>query len=44
VAKGEITLPELRELDLRDAVAAHEAIQSGHTRGKIVLAVADLEG
>lgn len=44
VAKGEVALPELRELDLRDAAAAHEAIQSGHTRGKIVLAVADLEG
>lgn len=43
VAKGAVTLPQLRELDLRDAAAAHEAIQSGHTRGKIVLAVADLE-
>ncbi|WP_203048569.1 NADP-dependent oxidoreductase [Pimelobacter simplex] len=42
VVAGEVTLPEIRELDLRDAAAAHEAIQTGHTRGKIVLKVADL--
>lgn len=42
VVSGEVLLPEIRELDLREAPAAHEAIQTGHTRGKIVLKVADL--
>ncbi|GAA4093773.1 NADP-dependent oxidoreductase [Nocardioides kongjuensis] len=42
VVSGEVRLPEIRELDLREAAAAHEAIQTGHTRGKIVLKVADL--
>lgn len=39
---GDVRLPEIREYDVRDAGAAHEAIQTGHTRGKIVLKVADL--
>ncbi|WP_205013767.1 NADP-dependent oxidoreductase [Nocardioides albidus] len=42
VVDGGVQLPEIREFDLRDAPAAHEAIQTGHTRGKIVLKVADL--
>jgi NADPH:quinone reductase len=44
VVKGDLKLPHLRELDLRDAAEAHRSIQTGHTRGKIVLKVADLEG
>ncbi len=38
---GRISLPPLHEYALRDVARAHEAIQSGHTRGKIVLKVAD---
>lgn len=39
---GHVTLPPLREYPLRDAAAAHRDIQTGHTRGKIVLEVAEL--
>jgi NADPH2:quinone reductase len=39
---GHLRLPPLREYPLRDAPAAHRDIQTGHTRGKIVLKVADL--
>ena len=42
LVEGHITLPPLHEYALRDVARAHEAIQSGHTRGKIVLKVADL--
>jgi len=42
VLSGEVRLPEIRTFDLRDAAAAHAAIQTGHTRGKIVLRVAEL--
>ena len=42
VAKGDVALPALHELDLRDAGEAHRLIQTGHTRGKIVLKVAEL--
>jgi NADPH2:quinone reductase len=44
LVEGHVKLPHLREFDLRDAAAAHREIQTGHTRGKIVLRVADLEG
>lgn len=40
---GHVKLPPLREYALRDAADAHRSIQGGHTRGKIVLRVADLE-
>ena len=39
---GHLKLPPLREYPLRDAAEAHRSIQSGHTRGKIILEVADL--
>lgn len=39
---GQIQLPPLTEYALRDAAEAHRQIESGHTRGKIVLKVADL--
>lgn len=39
---GHVKLPPLREYPLREAAAAHRDIESGHTRGKIVLKVADL--
>jgi NADPH2:quinone reductase len=42
LVEGHITLPPLHEYALRDVARAHEAIQSGHTRGKIVLKIADL--
>jgi len=42
LVEGHITLPPLHEYALRDVARAHEAIQSGHTRGKIVLKVAEL--
>jgi NADPH:quinone reductase len=42
LVEGHITLPPLHEYALRDVARAHEAIQGGHTRGKIVLKVADL--
>lgn len=40
---GEIQLPPLREFPLRDAAQAHEIIQLGHNRGKIVLKVAEID-
>jgi len=42
LAAGHLKLPPLTEYALRDAAEAHRQIQSGHTRGKIVLKVADL--
>jgi len=42
LVEGHIRLPPLREYPLREAAAAHRDIQGGHTRGKIVLKVADL--
>lgn len=38
---GDIRVFIDRVFDLEDAAAAHEAIESGHTRGKLVLRVAD---
>jgi NADPH2:quinone reductase len=42
LVEGHIALPPLHEYALRDVGRAHAAIQGGHTRGKIVLKVADL--
>lgn len=42
LANGDIVLPPLRTLDLREAGEAHRIIQEGHNRGKMVLKVADL--
>lgn len=39
---GAVKLPPLTEYALQDAAEAHRQIQGGHTRGKIVLKVADL--
>jgi NADPH2:quinone reductase len=39
---GAITLPPITEYALQDAAQAHRQIQSGHTRGKIVLKIADI--
>jgi len=38
---GDVRVFVDRVFDLEDAAAAHEAIESGHTRGKLVLKVAD---
>ena len=38
---GDLRVAVDRVFDLEDAVAAHEAIESGHTRGKLVLRVSD---
>jgi NADPH:quinone reductase len=42
LVSGDVKLPPLREFALRDAAAAHRLVQEGHTRGKVVLKVADL--
>lgn len=39
---GAVKLPPVTEYALQDAAEAHRKIQGGHTRGKIVLKVADL--
>lgn len=39
---GDIVLPPLRELPLREVAEVHRIIQEGHNRGKMVLKVADL--
>ena len=41
--RGAISLPPIKEYDLRDVVAAHEVLQRGHNRGKLVLCVADID-
>jgi NADPH:quinone reductase-like Zn-dependent oxidoreductase len=38
---GDVRVFVDRVFDLEDAAAAHEAIESGHTRGKLVLKVGD---
>ena len=38
---GDIRVSVDRVFDLEDAAEAHEAIESGHTRGKLVLKVAE---
>ncbi len=42
LASGEITMPPIREYPLSAVADAHAALESGHTRGKVVLKVADL--
>lgn len=39
---GDIQLPPLREFPLQQVAEAHQILESGHNRGKIVLKVADL--
>ena len=41
IASGDIRVHVDRVFDLADAAAAHTALESGHTRGKIVLRVGD---
>lgn len=41
LATGDVKVHVDQVFDLADAAAAHRAIESGHTRGKIVLKVAD---
>jgi NADPH:quinone reductase-like Zn-dependent oxidoreductase len=38
---GDVRVFVDRVFDLEDAALAHEAIESGHTRGKLVLKVAE---
>jgi NADPH:quinone reductase-like Zn-dependent oxidoreductase len=38
---GDVRVHIERMFDLEEAALAHEAIESGHTRGKIVLKVAE---
>lgn len=42
LAEGHVKLPPIKEYALRDAAEAHRQIECGHTRGKLVLKVADL--
>lgn len=42
LAEGHVKLPPIKEYALRDAAEAHRQIEGGHTRGKLVLKVADL--
>ncbi len=42
IASGEITMPPIREYPLSAVADAHAALETGHTRGKVVLKVADL--
>ncbi|WP_213004056.1 NADP-dependent oxidoreductase [Parahaliea maris] len=39
VVSGEVRMPPIREYALKDVAAAHEILQSGHNRGKMVLKV-----
>ena len=42
LAEGHVKLPPIKEYALRDAAEAHRQIEGVHTRGKLVLKVADL--
>ena len=42
LASGEITMPPIQEYPLSAVADAHAALETGHTRGKVVLKVADL--
>jgi NADPH2:quinone reductase len=39
---GSVHVPPINELPLEDAIRAHQMIETGHVRGKLVLKVADL--
>lgn len=39
---GSVTLPPVKVYALQDAAEAHRQVESGHTRGKLVLKVAEL--
>jgi NADPH:quinone reductase-like Zn-dependent oxidoreductase len=41
IEQGKVSSPEIMEMRLEDAAIAHEQIRTGHTKGKIVLKVAD---
>ncbi len=43
LVSGDVRLPPLRTFQLRDVADAHRILQEGHTRGKIVLEVANIE-
>lgn len=43
LVSGDVRLPPLRTFQLREVADAHRILQQGHTRGKIVLEVADIE-
>ena len=43
LVSGDVRLPPLRTFQLRDVADAHRILQQGHTRGKIVLEVANIE-
>jgi NADPH2:quinone reductase len=38
-AAGKIRIPQLQILPLEEASQAHQMLEAGHTRGKIVLAI-----
>ena len=42
LASGEITIPPIQEYPLSAVADAHAALETGHTRGKVVLKIADL--
>jgi NADPH2:quinone reductase len=39
---GLVRAPAINELSLEDAARAHQMIETGHVRGKLVLKVAEL--
>jgi NADPH2:quinone reductase len=39
---GLVHVPPINVLPLEDAICAHQMIETGHVRGKLVLRVADL--
>jgi NADPH2:quinone reductase len=43
LVSGDVRLPPLKTFQLRDVADAHRILQQGHTRGKIVLEVANFE-
>jgi NADPH:quinone reductase-like Zn-dependent oxidoreductase len=41
--RGVLRVPEIRVMDLSEAAEAHRLSEAGHTRGKIVLRVQDMQ-